>query len=296
MTMLVGICGDTHAGYDGSDGGLPADQVHAAICAKFVDAGVNLVLNLGDHTHVTAIKPWETFDGIVATLCEGARYCPTLGNHENVADYMAYFDGTFPLSHVGPRYWIVEEGTLFVVLEVTDPSEAPPSCTDYSGQLAWLRTVLCSYHSIPLKCVLWHRPSYSTAMRGSDKCARIFNDTLKEYGVDVVLNGHAHAYERFLVGGVQYIVSGGAGGVPHPLNTSPDTATILPLRQASAEAYNYGLMEIAKAGNRTAAVTRFYDLDGNVLDELTLSKTTRAERRIQRTAKIKMESGGQDAN
>jgi len=47
-----------------------------------------------------------------------------------------------------------------------------------------------------------------------------------KYGVDVVLNGHEHVYERVVPQqGINYFVLGNSGELrPHNLNPSPDTA------------------------------------------------------------------------
>ena len=65
-----------------------------------------------------------------------------------------------------------------------------------SAQMQWLRTELAEQ---PHACTLayWHRPLFSSGPNGNQPDIRDLWRTLAEFGVDVVLNGHDHMYERF---------------------------------------------------------------------------------------------------
>jgi hypothetical protein len=65
-----------------------------------------------------------------------------------------------------------------------------------SAQEQWLRADLAANQSV---CTLayWHEPRFSSGEHGNDPGVQPFWQALYDYGADVVLNGHDHAYERF---------------------------------------------------------------------------------------------------
>ena len=65
-----------------------------------------------------------------------------------------------------------------------------------SPQQPWLRQELSTTR---LTCTLayWHRPLFTSGPNHPNPDVRDLWLTLEEFGVDVVLNGHDHLYERF---------------------------------------------------------------------------------------------------
>jgi 3',5'-cyclic AMP phosphodiesterase CpdA len=65
-----------------------------------------------------------------------------------------------------------------------------------SEQERWLRTELTTH---PAHCTLafWHHPLISSGLMGNNPKMRDIFQALHEGGVDVVINGHDHVYERF---------------------------------------------------------------------------------------------------
>jgi hypothetical protein len=122
-----------------------------------------------------------------------ARTRPAIGNHdyrtEHGTPYYDYFGAA-----AGPRgkgwYSYELEGWHVVVLNTeTDIGAA-------SEQLAWLRDDLRTH---PTRCSLayMHRPRFSSGKHGdSDQVKDAFR-ALFDGGVEVVLSGHDHVYERF---------------------------------------------------------------------------------------------------
>ena len=90
----------------------------------------------------------------------------------------------------------------------------------------WLdRDLEANSHSSTAKCTLayWHHPLFTSGpSAGSNGLMRPIWDVLYKYGVDVVVNGHDHLYERYFpqdptairgpAGITEYIV--GTGGAP----------------------------------------------------------------------------------
>ncbi len=65
-----------------------------------------------------------------------------------------------------------------------------------SAQLQWLKDDLGAH---PAACTLsyWHRPVFSSVEHGNNPNMQEAWKVLHERGVDVVVNGHDHDYERF---------------------------------------------------------------------------------------------------
>jgi hypothetical protein len=108
-----------------------------------------------------------------------------------------------------------------------------------SGQLKaqedWLRQDLKD-HGKPCTLAYWHRPLFSSGIHGPTPEVQGLWNILYENGVDLVVNGHEHHYERFLpqtpagvadsVKGIEQIIAGTGGadlrGLQYPV--SPNSA------------------------------------------------------------------------
>lgn len=92
-------------------------------------------------------------------------------------------------------------------------------------QAAWLDADLAATDK-PWKIVVGHRPPYSSGEHGSNTRFReYFAGPIEKHGVQLVLNGHDHDYERSKpIAGTTYIVTGGGGRNTRPVSTSSFTA------------------------------------------------------------------------
>jgi hypothetical protein len=119
----------------------------------------------------------------------------------------------------GQRYYTFKNGNVqFFALDSNYMD--PP-------QVEWLEHQL-SGSSATWKICFFHHPLYSHGkFHGSDLDLRArLEPMLVKYGVDVVLNGHEHVYERVVPQqGINYFVLGNSGELrPHNLKPSTDTA------------------------------------------------------------------------
>jgi hypothetical protein len=134
---------------------------------------------------------------------------PVVGNHEyrtpDAAGYFDYFNGPGRRSGpAGPRdrgYYSYDLGEWHMVAlnsQCAEPRRSPTAeaCAAGSAQEQWLRRDLAEN---PRACTLayFHHPRFSSASEGASPVLRPVWQALYEAGVDVVLNGHAHVYERF---------------------------------------------------------------------------------------------------
>ena len=69
-------------------------------------------------------------------------------------------------------------------------------CAAGSPQEQWLRADLAAH---PARCTLaaWHHPWFSSGLEGFNDAVQPLFQALYDNGVDVLLTGHDHGYERF---------------------------------------------------------------------------------------------------
>jgi 3',5'-cyclic AMP phosphodiesterase CpdA len=96
---------------------------------------------------------------------------------------------------------------------------------DDPAQLAFLEATLRDATE-RWRIVAVHAPPYSAGYQGSDLAVRAaFTPLFVEYGVQLVLSGHEHDYQRSqVIDGVTYVVSG-AGGRTRGTGEEPFTVT-----------------------------------------------------------------------
>lgn len=216
------VHGDTHAGLAGTT------TLHRKISKRIIEFNPKMIFHTGDVIHNLSSPEdnWDTFDLWFGWNVQNYEYYPTIGNHDDT-DLQLYFDYFTNLptnGNNGYYYYVEKPEAIFIVLDVHD--FGIPS--DFNTQKQWLENVLATYSSKLYKFVFFHRASHTYGMRGACTWAATQLDPVfRQYNVDIVFMGHTHAYERFDYGGVNYIVTGGAGGVLHTL-VEPDDPPILP--------------------------------------------------------------------
>jgi hypothetical protein len=120
-----------------------------------------------------------------------------VGNHEYYGDgpdaYWDYFG-----DRAGPRgegWYSFDVGAWHVV--VLNSECAQVGCDADSDQGEWLAADLAD-NSAHCTLAAFHRPRFSSGDEwGDDETVSDFWQVLQDAGVDVVLNGHEHSYERF---------------------------------------------------------------------------------------------------
>jgi hypothetical protein len=198
-TTLVrfAVIGDSGTGLKGQY------EVAAAMEATRSRLPFELVLMLGDNVYggwsrKAAVERFER--PYKALLDAGVQFYASLGNHDD-AEERSY--GPFHMS--GERYYAFTRGNVdFFALD--------SNYMDRS-QLGWLEQKLQSSRA-RWKVAFFHHPLYSSAGRhGSETdLRRVLEPLLIQYGVQVVLSGHDHVYERLTPQhGVTYFVCGSSG-------------------------------------------------------------------------------------
>jgi hypothetical protein len=135
-----------------------------------------------------------------ALLDASVPFYAALGNHDDPNQRLYK-----PFNMDGHRYYTFSKGSAtFFVLDTTYVDRA---------QLDWLERELSGSHA-RWKVAYGHHPMYSSGGRhGSEVDLRTLVEPLFiKYGVDVVLAGHEHFYERIRPQrGIYYFTSGAAG-------------------------------------------------------------------------------------
>jgi 3',5'-cyclic AMP phosphodiesterase CpdA len=93
------------------------------------------------------------------------------------------------------------------------------------AQLDWLDADLAATRQ-PWRIVFMHRPPFSNGWHGSSAYLQWrYVPVFQKHGVQLVVTGHDHSYERtHPINGITYVVSGGAGKGTRPVGSSDFTA------------------------------------------------------------------------
>ena len=213
---------------------------------------------------------------------------PAVGNHEygtrGAAGYFSYFGAAAGDPAQGYYRWELAGWTLFVLNSGAinwtrttggNPSLPddcwPVSCAAGSEQEQWLRSELEALPDDACVIAYWHHPRFSSGFSGANQphaeTGPLFAD-LYQHGVELLLTGHSHNYERLVPvtpdgipdpGGVtQFVV--GTGGRNLHINTGPQ----LPITQV-LRTDMFGVLELTlEPGAYTA---RFVGEDGLTADQ-----------------------------
>lgn len=218
--VLVGA-GDIASCYDDND----------EATARLLDTIEGTVFTLGDNAYDegTAENFAECYDPTWGRHADRTR--PVPGNHdyytEGAAAYFEYFGDAAGDPVLG--YYAYELGDWQVIALNTNCGQIG-GCGEGSAQFTWLEAVL---EAAPARCTLAysHHPLFSSGAHGDEADLMELWELLDRSGVDVMLGGHDHIYERFAPqdawgnadpeGIRQFIVgTGGAPlyeiGTPHP--------------------------------------------------------------------------------
>jgi hypothetical protein len=205
------------AGDVASCGPKPGDEATAALLQKEPKATVAM---LGDGAYPSGdlYNYQQCYTPSWGSADIQARVRPVVGNHEydggtQAADYFTYF-GASAGPGPGGYYSYDLAGWHIIVLNANCAANVPnmtPSnpdgCSADSAQGRWLKADLAA-HATPCMMAMWHEPRFfsvavpDVTMPGnlqpsSDPTMNGLWQILQNAGVDAVITGHWHDYERF---------------------------------------------------------------------------------------------------
>lgn len=200
---------------DTGTGGRNQMDVARAMVEAYRASPYGLVAHVGDVSYYGSILDrWEAVwvEPYGPLLDAGVRFEVALGNHEleerPSGEARAWLQERLDRFGYPQTYRTFRRGPVdFFVLDTSLPKVRG---VDASEQLAWLEDGLAASTATWQVVVMHHSPYSSSAKRGSDLAVREAVEPLfVRYGVDLVLSGHDHTYERTLPQqGVTYVITG----------------------------------------------------------------------------------------
>lgn len=200
--------------------GRRLDAVGAAV-ARIDDAEpLDALVVLGDNVYPSG-DPARLDDTVFrpfAAVLDHAPLYAILGNHDVMRNHAA---AQVRLLGMPGRWWAhhLPGDVLLVGLDSTQ--------LDDPDQHAWLERTLASATE-RWRLVAVHHPAYSAGYQGASLAVRRrWSPLFARHGVQLVLSGHDHDYQRSVpVDGVTYVVSGGAS---RPRRTAREATTAVAL-------------------------------------------------------------------
>ncbi|HKY19887.1 MAG TPA: metallophosphoesterase [Vicinamibacterales bacterium] len=186
---------------DNGTGGRPQFEVGQQMTALRATFPFEFVLMMGDNLYGTQDFVTKFERPYQALLSAGVKFYAAIGNHDDAQLQVRY--PAFNMN--GARYYsFVKRHVRFVVADTNFLDQV---------QLAWLENTLRSATE-QWTIVFFHHPLYSNGDRhGSNVELRVrLEPLLVAHGVDVVMSGHDHIYERIAPQkGITYFVIGSSG-------------------------------------------------------------------------------------
>jgi predicted phosphodiesterase len=250
----------------------------------------DLVVHTGDLVYDEASYDLfeERYFQIYANLIKSVWIAPAIGNHDEQYNTGKSFADVFvnPPNATNPadreQYYSFDYGNAhFIMLSNYR------SVSSGSAQYTWLQNDLASTNQF-WKFVVFHEPAYSTdsSQDPKDKANIVQNfvPLFEQYGVNVVLQGHWHDYERMnplkggqvstiAAGGIVYLVTGGGGAGLVGVGSPPWNARTA----AKASLYHLTLIDVSGCSLRMRGVKTIsgasdtFD-DSDVFDDYTLDR------------------------
>ncbi len=262
--------GDTVLAIVGDAGELNDDTLAVAALVGSVDPAA--VFTVGDNEYVTEGRTVEAYEESVGEVygrwVDGGVFFPVPGDHdygdrcddpEASADldaYLEYFD--LPVGPEDETYYDVRIDDVHVfALDSLSPCHRDGGAK-LDRQRAWLEDTATASDAA-LKIVLLHNPPYSSGV--SHGSVEELRWDFADWGIDLVVAGDDHIYERSTHDGVPYVVNGLGGIEAHELGDPIDGSEVL-----YADAFG-ALLVTATDGSAEAV---FVTVDGEEIDRFPL--------------------------
>jgi len=227
---------------------------------------VSFVVHVGDFTYdADDAAGWDVFFKAAREMLANVTLYPVMGNHENNSPVYSEIFGM-------PQHYQFRSGEArFLVLDTN-------SWADFEAQRRWLQDVFSAASKWDF--VFYHHPAYSSDARnygGWELSRTQWGDVFAEAGVTALFSGHVHAYERYLVQGLNYFVVGTGGG---PLSDlSPEIPADCQNRLAKTLGYarvtvdsdqvTVDFIKVARISDDNRQVLEIYPL-GSVFETVTI--------------------------
>ncbi len=202
---------------------------HAAIVGAMRREGPDFVVHTGDLlADGRSDRQWNDFFSIERDLLRDTVFIPVVGNHElrnssriGIENFRRYVNCPPPDAPRPELDYVVRYGNVRMILAnaYDDWSSAP--------MRAWLEQHLAQARRDgpdDFLLVVTHWGMHSSGPHGENRSLRAAGlpEMFRRYGVDLVVAGHDHVYERGEERGLRYIVTGGSGAPLYSRRTEHD--------------------------------------------------------------------------
>ena len=207
------VFGDTRDGH----------SVHRQLIEMVDRELIDFTVHTGDMVQQGGVKgEWLQFFQIERPLLWDTPIVPAVGNHDvSGRDYFRrYF--LHDLWSENQNYYLLDWGNLRLVVLDTG-IECRDGCAQYAFAERALRE---GQRKGQLMAIMLHYPPYSSGEHGSSlEVQRPVSALAKKHGVELVIAGHDHDYERTrAIDGTTYMVSGSGGAPIRPVRPRSFTA------------------------------------------------------------------------
>ncbi len=228
-----------------------------------------IVLNSGDLVaRGDEYKQWkEQYFDPLRGLAEYVPIFPCLGNHERNAVH--YYNYASVPDENGESYYSFDYGNAHIIALNSNMRDAPYARG--KAQTEWLIKDLQANQDQEWLIIFFHHPLFRChPTRGITSQRWVWQPIFEQYGVDLVVNGHDHYYQRtYSIGaysgsrkkGVFHLISGGGGAGTYP---------IVPKIHAAARNRVHHITAMDVMGDRI--VGRAIDIDGTIFDSFVIDK------------------------
>ena len=270
-SVSVDVAGDTVLAIVGDAGELNDDTLAVAGLVESADASA--VFTVGDNEYVAEGRTVEAYAESVGAVygrwIDDAAFFPIPGDHDygdrcddpdapaDLDAYLDYFD--LPVGPEDETYYDVRIDDVHVFALDSLPQCHRDGGAKLARQQAWLEEAATASDAA-LKIVLLHNPPYSSGV--SHGSVEELRWAFAEWGIDLVVSGDDHIYERSTHDGVPYVVNGLGGIEAHELGDPIDGSDVL-----YADAF--GALFVTVTDDSAEAV--FLNIDGEEIDRFPLA-------------------------
>ncbi len=233
-------------------------KVFNKISGLMKEAGGDFSVYLGDLCYKPDFKYWkdEFFVENQQELAASVPFFNAVGNHEDWAVNTKAFTQSPGNIQQNDAYYKVEYGDALILILNTEVGVTPGT-----SQWKFVEKELKKF-SGKWKIAAFHIPAYCGGGHGDNRnMKRMTSELFEPNGVDMVLAGHSHFYQRNFVNGIYHLIIASAGA---PLYSPKDQS----YTQKSAKKYHFAVFDVSPEKITCKVIGK----EGETIDEFEITK------------------------